>query len=33
MEIYPMRSEGNDFIFADPQLRDLNTYIITKTDR
>lgn len=31
-KLYPMRSEGNDFIFADPQLRDLNTYIITKTD-
>lgn len=32
-KLYPMRSEGNDFIFADPNLRnDLCSYIITKTD-
>lgn len=31
-KLYPMRSEGNDFIFADPNLRnDLCSYIITKT--
>lgn len=30
-KLYPMRSEGNDFIFADPNLRnDLCSYIITK---
>ena len=32
-KLYPMRSEGNDFIFADLNLRnDLYSYIITKTD-